>query len=845
MASSRRQSGGISGMSPRSASACLSIYLTNTGGTRHGLWLDLIVTCMGCIVISLLSYCTSVLPLASLRLAARMQQGYQCLPKWEVCTYSVSFIVLFALGIPVMVVELLGRFNETPSSVLQRYDFIQWSGVLVIMSITTVVTLFFIRSSQESPRSRMLLKSVRVHAYLFITIEFVLACHIWKKHSIKWKGTIGHMHQSVKDMDASIPFELSLQLLAILGCFWYLSRARKLWGLRWGRPEGDERWWVDADEAAMVSTLLSFLLLGIYLPVVLPFPSIEVFLIVIMFVLCFSFTAWIEKSGHVVQTDLHDLCVVTFLQKRNTLVHAILFHAPGVSKTVFDFLLFATMPFSKATPWPYGLHYVNWMDGLEEFSLINERRRVVLTAMIIVYCAWLVVLFGVRLFPVSRPVGNTLTTLSAFLYLPCALTATRLFLRGTQCQDDGTIHWDGRPCDESSLHRTVLIFGMSGTIWLEAAPKSASCAEKICLRHFNSCVKKVRREPGSIKAIVLDGQSLTHFLKKPNDFVDLTRDCESVLCCRVSPDQKGQVVRLIKAWTRQITLAIGDGANDCNMILSAHIGIGIRGEEGLQAFNVCDYGIAQFHFLRTLLFVHGRYAYRRLSITILYIFYKNIVLVIPQFLLGAWSQFSTNMLYLDMLYQMYNILYTGPPIFIFGIFDQDIPRRFCFRFSQLYKLGQQHYYLNTRTILFAGLNGVWHSLVVFLVPFLALTGPTTCLANGESFDIWAVGMIIIIIEVVGANFQLILYSYSINWLSWLSYSFCIGSLVLSVLYLDFVSEPFGSASIGVLRTVASAPLAYVVIITTFTIELGPDVLSHVPVRMLPDTFAAGALDTRS
>jgi len=35
-----------------------------------------------------------------------------------------------------------------------------------------------------------------------------------------------------------------------------------------------------------------------------------------------------------------------------------------------------------------------------------------------------------------------------------------------------------------------------------------------------------------------------------------------------------------------ITLAIGDGANDVNMITTAHIGIGIIGREGFQAANV-------------------------------------------------------------------------------------------------------------------------------------------------------------------------------------------------------------------------------------------------------------------
>ena len=56
------------------------------------------------------------------------------------------------------------------------------------------------------------------------------------------------------------------------------------------------------------------------------------------------------------------------------------------------------------------------------------------------------------------------------------------------------------------------------------------------------------------------------------------------------------------------TLAIGDGANDVNMITAAHVGIGISGLEGMQAARSSDYAIGQFKFLRTLLFLHGREA---------------------------------------------------------------------------------------------------------------------------------------------------------------------------------------------------------------------------------------------
>lgn len=44
--------------------------------------------------------------------------------------------------------------------------------------------------------------------------------------------------------------------------------------------------------------------------------------------------------------------------------------------------------------------------------------------------------------------------------------------------------------------------------------------------------------------------------------------CKAVICCRVTPLQKAQVVELIKKHKKVVTLAIGDGANDISMIKS-------------------------------------------------------------------------------------------------------------------------------------------------------------------------------------------------------------------------------------------------------------------------------------
>ena len=65
------------------------------------------------------------------------------------------------------------------------------------------------------------------------------------------------------------------------------------------------------------------------------------------------------------------------------------------------------------------------------------------------------------------------------------------------------------------------------------------------------------------------------------EFMDLAEGANVVLACRVSPKQKAEIVHMMRnRHPERTTLAIGDGANDVNMITAAQIGIGISGLEG-------------------------------------------------------------------------------------------------------------------------------------------------------------------------------------------------------------------------------------------------------------------------
>ena len=184
-------------------------------------------------------------------------------------------------------------------------------------------------------------------------------------------------------------------------------------------------------------------------------------------------------------------------------------------------------------------------------------------------------------------------------------------------------------------------------------------------------------------------------------------------------------------------LAIGDGANDCNMISKAHVGIGIAGREGMQAARTSDFAIGKFKFLKDLLFLHGREAYRRNGDTILFMFYKNVLYVMVQFMFGYFSVFSGQTMYEKWLYQFYNVSFTGLHNIWYALFD--------FEFERYEYMENPHYYsIGMRDITF-NLQEFWIWFVyanmqaAFILFAVFVTSEDTVLPDGKTFNFWAGG----------------------------------------------------------------------------------------------------------
>lgn len=249
-------------------------------------------------------------------------------------------------------------------------------------------------------------------------------------------------------------------------------------------------------------------------------------------------------------------------------------------------------------------------------------------------------------------------------------------------------------------------------------------------------------------ALIIDGNSLVYILEKElePELFDLATSCRVVLCCRVAPLQKAGIVDLIKSRTNDMTLAIGDGANDVSMIQMADVGVGICGQEGRQAVMASDFSMGQFRFLKRLLLVHGHWNYQRMGYLILYNFYRNAVFVLMLFWYILCTGFSATSALTDWSSVFYSLIYTSLPTIVVGILDKDLSHKTLLQYPNLYGAGQRHESYNMRLFWLIMLDTLWQSLVLFYVPVLTYRNST--------IDIWSMGSLWTISVVILVNIHL-------------------------------------------------------------------------------------------
>lgn len=274
-------------------------------------------------------------------------------------------------------------------------------------------------------------------------------------------------------------------------------------------------------------------------------------------------------------------------------------------------------------------------------------------------------------------------------------------------------------------------------------------------------------------------------------FRDLAMKCQAVLCCRLSPLQKCEVVKLMKTLPNSpITAAIGDGANDVSMIREAHVGLGIVGKEGRQAALCSDYSFSNFYMLKKMLLVHGHYFSYRFSLLVLYFFYKNLVFILIQVRFSSnWNKsrknneliekflsflqvyyqannrFSTQSVYESIFMTLYNVLYTSFPILVLSITEKPYHEDQLMKNPSLYRENAGNKRLTWKYFMAWITLSIYHSMAVYFAGYMIWNTdniPTTDLSSYGTFMIHNVVFVVTIKLWLIARYQTLFFTMTIT-----------------------------------------------------------------------------------
>ncbi|KAI1899548.1 hypothetical protein AGOR_G00062920 [Albula goreensis] len=317
--------------------------------------------------------------------------------------------------------------------------------------------------------------------------------------------------------------------------------------------------------------------------------------------------------------------------------------------------------------------------------------------------------------------------------------------------------------------------------------------------------------------LVIDGRTLAYALDSSLEdrFLAVARSCRSVLCCRSTPLQKSMVVKLVRNKLKVMTLAIGDGANDVSMIQVADVGVGISGQEGMQAVMASDFAVPRFQYLQKLLLVHGHWCYSRLANMILYFFYKNAMFVALIFWYQFYSGFSGSAM-IDQWYLIFfNLMFSAFPQLVTGTLDKDVSAETLQDLPQLYMNGQNSEEYKPYMFWMNMIDAFYQSIVCFFIPYFAYAD--------SDVDLFTWGTPITTLALFTILLHLSIETKTWTWLNWASIIFSI-SLFFTVALCYSASCPIcypPSNPYWSMHRLLGDPLFYLLCVITPVVALLP------------------------
>uniref|UniRef100_A0A336LPY0 Phospholipid-transporting ATPase n=1 Tax=Culicoides sonorensis TaxID=179676 RepID=A0A336LPY0_CULSO len=344
------------------------------------------------------------------------------------------------------------------------------------------------------------------------------------------------------------------------------------------------------------------------------------------------------------------------------------------------------------------------------------------------------------------------------------------------------------------------------------------------LSHFQYFSQELKRNKHKPVALLIDGISLQAALDyTPELFRDLTIQCHAVLCCRLSPLQKCEVVKLMKTEkSKPICASIGDGANDVSMIQEAHVGIGIVGKEGRQAARCSDYAIAKFCLIKKMFLVHGHYFSQRLAYMALYFFYKNLVFMGILLYFQSDSMYSTQSIYDSLFLTLYNVIYTAVPVLVLALTDKTYSEKKLLENPILYleTIGNKKFkwsHFCEWMIL-----GVFHSLIIYYLTYYLWLQDPILLSTEHPPPLYGFGTQLIHNVVVVVNLKLLLEAIYKTYIFILSVVLSILAFMLTTIAYNYLPINYDGDMFHVYNHLLIAPSFWLLSILIIVTALMPD-----------------------
>lgn len=255
----------------------------------------------------------------------------------------------------------------------------------------------------------------------------------------------------------------------------------------------------------------------------------------------------------------------------------------------------------------------------------------------------------------------------------------------------------------------------------------------------------------------------------------------------MTSENKKNLVEFLNRKLGVVTLAIGDGQNDSEMIKEARIGVCIRSHDGSYTQQVCDYLIPDFKDLWRLLFVHGRWAYIRICDIILILFYRNVIFTIPQVMFCFYNGYSMTSLYTEWQIIYFNLFITAIPVVARAIFDKDIyflrwmkgqdkisnrakiqvSFNLKYYYPHLYYEGKNSERLSVLSLLLWILEALVMGAFFFFILIQSIEESSINI-NGSMADLWFMSITMYFIAVLVVDIKLGVYTQSWTWINFVS-----------------------------------------------------------------------------